>query len=37
MNLHEYQGKDLLGNFGVGIQRGIVASTPQEAIEAAKN
>jgi len=36
MNLHEYQGKDLLGNFGVGIQRGIVASTPQEAIEAAK-
>jgi len=36
MNLHEYQGKELLSTFGVRIQRGIVASTVEEAIEAAK-
>ncbi len=36
MNLHEYQGKILLANYGVRIQRGIVAQTPQEALEAAK-
>jgi|TARA_B100001142_G_C14346689_1_gene660266 succinyl-CoA synthetase beta subunit len=36
MNLHEYQGKELLSNFGVGIQRGIVVSTPQDAIKAAE-
>ena len=35
MNLHEYQGKELLNSFGVRIQRGIVASTPEEAVEAA--
>ncbi len=35
MNLHEYQGKELLNNFGVRIQRGIVASTPEEAVIAA--
>ena len=28
MNLHEYQGKEILNSFGVRIQRGIVASTP---------
>ena len=27
MNLHEYQGKEILNSFGVRIQRGIVAST----------
>ena len=36
MNLHEYQGKELLSSFGVRIQRGIVAHTADEAVEAAK-
>ena len=36
MNLHEYQGKDLLADFGVGIQRGIVANNKAEAVDAAK-
>ncbi|TCP26813.1 succinyl-CoA synthetase beta subunit [Tenacibaculum skagerrakense] len=36
MNLHEYQGKEILSSFGVRTQRGIVASTPEEAVEAAK-
>ncbi|MBO6607156.1 ADP-forming succinate--CoA ligase subunit beta [Psychroserpens sp.] len=36
MNLHEYQGKELLSSFGVRIQRGIVAQNADEAVEAAK-
>ena len=36
MNLHEYQGKEILNSFGVRIQRGIVASTSEEAVAAAK-
>jgi succinyl-CoA synthetase beta subunit len=36
MNLHEYQGKEILNSFGVRIQRGVVASTPEEAVAAAK-
>jgi len=36
MNLHEYQGKEILNSFGVRIQRGIVAQSPQEAVAAAK-
>ena len=36
MNLHEYQGKELLNSFGVRIQRGIIATTPQEAVSAAE-
>lgn len=36
MNLHEYQGKEILNSFGVEIQRGIVATTAEEAVEAAK-
>lgn len=36
MNLHEYQGKEILSAFGVRVQRGIVATTPEEAVEAAK-
>ena len=36
MNLHEYQGKELLNSFGVRIQRGIVASSPEEAVKAAE-
>ncbi len=36
MNLHEYQGKELLSSFGVRIQRGIVAKSAKEAVDAAK-
>ena len=35
MKLHEYQAKDLLRAFGVPTPRGIVATTPAEAREAA--
>lgn len=35
MNLHEYQGKEILKSFGVGIQEGIVAETPEQALKAA--
>lgn len=36
MNLHEYQGKEILSKYRVKVQRGIVATTPDEAVEAAK-
>ena len=36
MNLHEYQGKEILSSFGVRIQHGIVAQNAQEAVAAAK-
>src|ERR1700750_662990 len=36
MKIHEYQGKELLKRFGVAVPRGIVARTPDEAYEAAK-
>lgn len=36
MNLHEYQGKELLSSFGVRIQRGIVAQNANEAVAAAE-
>ena len=36
MNLHEYQGKQLLEKFNVSIQRGFVANNPDEAVECAK-
>ena len=36
MNLHEYQGKELLASFGVTVQRGIVAKTSEEAVAAGK-
>ena len=36
MNLHEYQGKEILNSFGVRIQRGIVAQNAHEAVAAAK-
>ena len=36
MNLHEYQGKELLASFGVTVQRGIVAKTVSEAMSAGK-
>ncbi len=36
MNIHEFQGKSILNSYGVAIQRGIVAKTAHEAVEAAK-
>ncbi|WP_443939615.1 ADP-forming succinate--CoA ligase subunit beta [Pedobacter sp. MW01-1-1] len=36
MNIHEYQGKQILKSFGVNVQEGIVAETPEQAVEAAK-
>ncbi|WP_370478160.1 ADP-forming succinate--CoA ligase subunit beta [Tamlana flava] len=36
MNLHEYQGKEILSSFGVRIQRGIVAQNAKDAVAAAK-
>lgn len=35
MNIHEYQGKAVLKGYGVAIQNGIVADTPEKAVEAA--
>src|SRR5689334_23883828 len=37
MKIHEYQGKELLKNYGVPVPRGIVARTPAEAEQAAKD
>ena len=36
MDLHEYQGKEILASFGVRIQRGILAHSSKEAVDAAK-
>lgn len=36
MNLHEYQGKEILQKYGVQTQQGIVVDTADEAVEAAK-
>ncbi len=36
MNLHEYQGKEILNSFGVKIQRGRVAHNHKEAVDVAK-
>ncbi len=33
MNIHEYQGKEILAKYGVRIQRGVVAETVEQAIE----
>ena len=33
MNLHEYQGKELLSKFGIKVQRGVLATTVQEAVD----
>ncbi|MEN9334803.1 MAG: hypothetical protein RLY35_1983 [Bacteroidota bacterium] len=35
MNIHEYQGKSILAKYGVAVQRGYVAATPEEAKDAA--
>jgi succinyl-CoA synthetase beta subunit len=36
MNIHEYQAKSLLKQYGVTIQEGIMAESPEKAVEAAK-
>ena len=36
MNIHEYQGKEILKKYGVRVQEGIVADTPEEAVAAAE-
>ncbi|MBP1991352.1 ADP-forming succinate--CoA ligase subunit beta [Paenibacillus eucommiae] len=36
MNIHEYQGKEVLRQYGVNVPRGKVAFTVDEAVEAAK-
>ncbi|PYS73103.1 MAG: ADP-forming succinate--CoA ligase subunit beta [Acidobacteria bacterium] len=36
MKIHEYQAKELLKKFNVPVPRGIVAHTPEEAFQAAK-
>ena len=35
MNLHEYQAKQLFAQYGLPVSKGIAASTPHEAAEAA--
>jgi succinyl-CoA synthetase beta subunit len=36
MNIHEYQGQEILKSFGVRVSEGIVADTPEDAVSAAK-
>ncbi|MGM9927499.1 MAG: ADP-forming succinate--CoA ligase subunit beta [Bacillus sp. (in: firmicutes)] len=36
MNIHEYQGKEILRNYGVAVPNGRVAFSVEEAVEAAK-
>src|SRR5204863_911331 len=36
MKIHEYQAKELLKKFNVPVPRGIVARSPEEAFQAAK-
>ncbi|TCP29170.1 succinyl-CoA synthetase (ADP-forming) beta subunit [Scopulibacillus darangshiensis] len=36
MNIHEYQGKELLRKYGVAVPDGKVAFTPEEAVKAAE-
>ena len=36
MNIHEYQGKSILKSYGVAIQEGMVAETPEQALFEAK-
>ena len=37
VNIHEYQAKNLLKDFGIAVQRGQVAETVNEAFEIASN
>ncbi|MEM1056049.1 MAG: ADP-forming succinate--CoA ligase subunit beta [Bacteroidota bacterium] len=36
MKVHEYQAKEILDTYGVAVQRGIVADTVEEAVQAAE-
>jgi succinyl-CoA synthetase beta subunit len=36
MNLHEFQGKEILASYGVRVQRGLVANTADDAVVKAK-
>jgi succinyl-CoA synthetase beta subunit len=36
MNFHEYQAKQLFGEYGIAVPAGRVARTPEEAVDAAK-
>ena len=36
MNLHEYQSKQLFARYGIPVPTGFVASTPEEAADAAR-
>ena len=36
MNIHEYQGKEILRQYGVAVPKGSVAFSPEEAVKAAK-
>lgn len=36
MNLHEYQGKEILASFGVAVQKGILTNNTDQAIAAAE-
>ena len=35
-DLHEYQSKDLMRSYGILVQRGAIATTPEEAERVAK-
>ena len=37
MNIHEYQGKELLAKYGIAVPAGHAAMSVEEAVEAAKN
>ncbi|WP_341655616.1 ADP-forming succinate--CoA ligase subunit beta [Blattabacterium cuenoti] len=36
MNLHEYQGREILNSFFIQVPDGMIASSPEEAVKAAK-
>lgn len=36
MNIHEYQGKEILRQYGVAVPKGRVAFSPEEAVNVAK-
>src|SRR5450759_2845402 len=36
MNLHEYQAKELFRRYGIAVPPGVVAASPQEAVQAAQ-
>ncbi|WP_374349234.1 ADP-forming succinate--CoA ligase subunit beta [Chitinimonas sp.] len=37
MNLHEYQAKELLAKYGLPVQKGVLATTPEETANAFRN